>query len=272
LVAGLVVALLAGAVAFITLQRATALRAGQETAAGPRVPVVVAVRSIEVRSMLTAEDVEIVEVAVDSAPEGAVRDLESAIGKITMVDLYLGEVLLAQRLVDPDIITGDGRLALLVAEDEVLMAFPVHDLMSAVGILKPGDQVDFLFSLDFPPNRGLEFLAEAEDTEEAETGQAQRTQTTTGEEEQATFTLLQNLTVAAIVIGKSPTGGDTGAPEAILLTVSPQDALLLKYAKDANGVADIVLRAPGVDRPFATEPVDVDYMINRYGIPTEVGR
>jgi len=266
LTAGLVVAVLAGAVAFITLQRATAQRTGEDVS-GSRVPVVVAARAIEVRSPLTAEDLELRDLPVEAAPEGAVSELEEAVGKITLVDLYPGEVILAQRLVDPNVITGDGRLALVVAEDEVLMAFPAQDLMSRIGVLKPGDHVDLLFSLDFPVNRGVEefLLAEGETAESEAAGGGQ-------EEEQATFNLLQNVTIAAIVTGQTPTGGEAGAAEAILLTVSPQDALLLKYAKDAGGIVDIVLRAPGTERPFSTEPVDVDYMIHRYRIPTEIGR
>jgi len=253
-------------VAFITLQRATAQRTGEDVS-GSRVPVVVAARAIEVRSPLTAEDLELRELPVEAAPEGAVRELEEAVGKITLVDLYPGEVILAQRLLDPNVITGDGRLALVVAEDEVLMAFPAKDLMSRIGVLKPGDHVDLLFSLDFPVNRGVEefLLAEGEPAESGAAGGGR-------EEEQVTFNLLQNVTIAAIVTGQTPTGGEAGAAEAILLTVSPQDALLLKYAKDAGGIVDIVLRAPGTERPFSTEPVDVDYMIHRYRIPTEIGR
>ncbi len=267
LTAGLVVAVLAGAVAFITLQRATAQRTGEDVLSVPQVPVVVAARAIEVRSLLTAEDLELRDLPVEAAPEGAVRELEEAVGKITLVDLYPGEVILAQRLLDPNVITGDGRLALVIAEDEVLMAFPAQDLMSRIGVLKPGDHVDLLFSLDFPGNRGVEefLLAEGETAESGAAGGGQ-------EEEQATFNLLQNVTIAAIVTGQTPTGGAAGAAQAILLTVSPQDALLLKYAKDAGGIVDIVLRAPGTERPFSTEPVDVDYMIHRYRIPTEIGR
>jgi len=264
--AGLVVALLAGFVAFITLSRAVAQR-GAEPVSAPAVSVVVATRAIEVRSLLTSEDLELKELPVDAVPEGAVREVEDAEGKITLVALYPGEVILVQRLLDPNVIAADGRLALVVAEDEVLMAFPAEDLMSRVGVLKPGDHVDLLFSLDFPVNRGIAALLGPEGAEEgggAAAGQG---------EEQATFNLLQNLTIGALVARRAPTGGtETGAPEAILLTVTPQDALVLKYVKDAGGILDIVLRAPGVERPFSTEPVDVDYLINRYQIPTEVGR
>lgn len=264
--AGLIVAVLTGFVGFITLTRAAAQSAGQDVAI-PKVPVVVAAQAITVRSTLTAENLELREYPVDSAPEGAVRELEKAVGKITLVDLYAGEVILLQRLVDPNVTSADGRMALVVAEDEVLMAFPAEDLMSRVGVLKPGDHVDLLFSLDFPVNRGMAALMGPTETEDGESAAAMR------QEEQATFNLLQNVTIAAIVAGRTPTGGtEARAPEGILLTVTPQDTLVLKYVKDAGGILDIVLRAPGADRPFTVDPVDVDYVINRYQIPTEVGR
>ena len=78
---------------------------------------------------------------------------------------------------------------------------------------------------------------------------------------------MQNVSIAAVV--KADEGG---APSALLLTISPQDALVLKYVKDAGGIVDIVLRAPGVDRPFEVDPVDVDYVLNRYQMPIEIGR
>jgi len=251
----------------MTLSRAAAQQAGQAEVSAPKVSVVVATRAIEVRSLLTAEDLEVRELPVDTVPEGAVREVEGAEGMITLVDLYAGEVILAQRLLDPNVAAASGRLALVVAEEEVLMAFPAQDLMSRVGVLKPGDHVDLLFSLDFPVNRGIATLLGPSETEEGPAGVGR------GEEEQATFNLLQDVIIAAIVAGRAPTGGsETGAPQAILLTVSPQDALILKYVKDAGGTPDIVLRAPGAERPFSVEPVDVDYVIHRYQIPTEVGR
>lgn len=256
LTAGLVVAVLAGAVAFITLQGATGGGVVDGGVGGPRVPVVVAVSAIEVRSVLTADNVEQREMPVNAVPEGAIRNLEEATGKITLVDLYPGEIILAQRLVDPNVITGDGRLALVVAEDEVLMAIAPTDLMSRIAVLKPGDQVDLLFSLDFPIAQGV--VAPPAEGEEAGGTQVQPIQG----QQQVTFHLLQNLTIAQIV-------GEEGNPAALLLTVNPQDALVLKYAIDANGIRDIVLRAPGVEEPFDTEPVDIEYLINRYRIPTQ---
>ena len=47
---------------------------------------------------------------------------------------------------------------------------------------------------------------------------------------------------------------------------------MLKYVKDAGGILDVVVRAPGSEQPFDAEPVDLDYMINRYRIPVGAGR
>ena len=203
---------------------------------------------------------------VATAPEGAVSAVADAIGKMTLVDLYPGEIILAQRLVDPNVTSGDGRQALVVAGEDVLMAFPADDLMSRTGVLKPGDHVDLLFTLDFPAT-GVAAAAAAG-------GFRSRRRWGAGQEkEKATFNLLQNLTIAAIVAGKAAEGGtENTAPEAILLTVSPQDALVLKHVKDAGGVLDIVVRAPGNESPSDAEPVDLDYIINRYRIPVGAGR
>jgi pilus assembly protein CpaB len=91
---------------------------------------VVAARAVPVRTVLTDEDVQLKQMPVSAVPEGALRETGEAVGKITLVDLYPGEVLLSQRLVDPDVASASGRLALVVAADEVLMAFPAGDRLT----------------------------------------------------------------------------------------------------------------------------------------------
>ena len=264
LTAGLAVALVAAVVGYMTLGRAAATRtgAGAETT---QVDVVVAAGQVPVRAVLAAENLRVQRMAGNAAPEGSLQQPSQAIGKITAVALYPGEVILSQRLVDPNVTAADGRTALVLDGDRVLIAFPADDLMSKVGVLKPGDHVDLLVTLDFPAVRG------------AGGGQGA---------EPATFSVLQNLTIAATVglsgsaQGTQNTGGskagqntaDANAPPALLLTVSPQDALTLKYVKDAGGRIDVVLRAPGAEGPFNTEPVDWNYLIDKFQIPAGAGR
>jgi pilus assembly protein CpaB len=262
LAAGVVLALLAGLVAFTTLSR-VAETPSSPTAAGPMVTVVAASRAVPVRAVLTLNDLVEIELPADAVPEGAVRTTDAAVGRLTMAALYPGETVLEQRLVDPNVISPDGRKALFLVDDEVLMAIPAQDLLSRAGIIQAGDHVDLYFSLNFPENRGIGASLGVE------------------ADQQSTFSLLQNVTVAGLIGGVQPAtapAGDTGEkaaptlPDGVLLSIPPQDALALKYAIDAGGTLDLVLRAPGVERPYETDPVDIDYLINRYRIPTGPGR
>ena len=140
LAAGLVLAVLAGVVGFVALVNAGAQGDSGE-AAGPEAMVVVVTRGVSARSVLGAIDVELKGVSEESIPPGALTRLEDALGRVVLSDLYAGEVVLTQRLVDPDVTTRDGRTALVLAKDKVLMAFPAQDLMSRIDVLKPGDSL-----------------------------------------------------------------------------------------------------------------------------------
>jgi pilus assembly protein CpaB len=264
LVAGLVVAAVAGAVAFIALSRATADRADRADLIAPEQQVVIAAQEVAVRDFLTADDVEVIDMPVDVVPDGALTDVDQVIGKISLVALYPGEVVLDQRLLDPNVTTNSGRMALVVAEDEVLMAFPAGDLLSRLGILKAGDRVDFLFSYNLPVDRdagGLPGVGGDQNVVGI---------TTEGEEQElVTFDLMQSVTIAAVVGGTNEEGNPQ-PPDALLLTVSPQDALVLKYMKDVGATVDLVLRAPEVEGEFSVDPVDLDYIINGYIVPSEI--
>jgi len=253
LVAGVIVALLAGVVGYVTLSRGAENRQTQGTTAvgGPTVKVVTAAQVVPQRTLLTAEMVTVKDLPVAAVPEGYLTEAEKAVGKISSTELAVGEILLASRLIDPNVVAADGRMALVMNEDQVLLAFPANDLMNSLGILKAGDHVDLLFSMPFVDRTGG---AEG-DTEEL-----------------VAFKALENLTLAAVVGGQADENGNASQAKALLLTVSEQDALTLKYLKDAGAVMDVVLRAPGAEQPFETEPVDVDRLINEYRIPAAIGR
>ena len=253
LVAGVIVALLAGVVGFVALSRGQQNQQAPQGAqtTGTTVKVVTATQAVAIRTLLTDQMLAVKDMPVQVVPAGYVADPAQAVGKITTTELAAGEILLADRLADPDVVAADGRTALVMSEDQVLLAFPANDLMNSLGILKPGDHVDLLFSLPFPDR----------------TGGAQG-----DNKELVAFNAMQNVTIAAIVGGQPDQNGNAAQVKALLLTISPQDALTLKYLKDAGAVMDVVLRAPGAEQPFEVEPVDVDRMINEYRIPAAIGR
>jgi pilus assembly protein CpaB len=255
--AGLIVAMLAGVVGFMTLSGATAQRSGGGGGGGAAdVPVVVAAQAVPIRSLIKPSDVVVRNIPISAMPEGALRDTNEAIGKLNLTEFYPGEVLLRQRVVDPNVKSSDGRIALALTDDQVLIAYPANDLLSRSGVLKPGDRVDLLFSVRVEPNR---ILAVAGVRPGVASGAGDG-----GEKEISTFNALQNVMISALV-GAVP-GGDkaqSALPQVLLLTVSPQDALILKHLKDIDATFDMALRAPGSEQPWETDPVDIDYIIRR---------
>ena len=194
LTAGLLVALVAGVVAFMALSRAAAQRSGvaEEVA---QVDVVVAAGRSPVRTVLTADNLRVKQMPVNAAPEGALQQIDQALGKVTLVELYPDEVILAQRLVDPNVLPPDARMALALDGDKVLIAYSADDLLSKVGMLKAGDHVDLLATLSFPANRGG-------------AGEAP-----------ASFSVLQNQVIAAVLGAPIPSGDASGdEPTAAVLT------------------------------------------------------
>lgn len=257
LVAGVIVALLAGIVGFVTLSRGAQSQQGPQgaSAVGPTVKVVTAARAMPIRTLLTAEMLTLKDFPVQAVPEGYMADPAQVVGKVNTAELAVGEIVLANRLMDPNITAADGRTALLMNENQVLVAFPASDLMNRLGILKPGDHVDLLFSMPF-----------INQAAEAEAGSNVTTKNLVA------FNALQNLTIAAVVGGQPDQNGNASQAEALLLTVSPQDALALKYLKDAGAVVDVVLRAPGAEQPFEVEPVEMNRVMNENRIPATIGR
>ena len=253
LTAGIVVAMVAGLVGYNTLNRAVAAPSPQQQGTVPTSKVVVAAHPIEGYTLLRAQDVVLKELPTAGIPANAITELEDVYEQQVTVALYEGEILVASRLVKPNIYSADSPIAGTIAEDQILFALPARDFMSQLNLIKAGDHVDVLFSLEFP--EGREITSDPDNTQPA------------------TFHTLQNITVAAV--SGAPTAavaeGQAALPAGVLLALTPQDAVTLKFAIDAGGTLDFVLRAPGIDRTFDTQPVDVDYMIDRYGIPIGPG-
>jgi len=242
--------------------------------------VLVMTHDIPVQTILEMEDLTVIDVPVELASSKALRDFESAVGLVTKVPLVSGEILMQHHVTDPTNIQDD--IAFIIEDDQVLMAFPTTDLMSQINILKSGDLVDILVSLEQPVLPGQVGFTDA-------TGEETRP-----EDVLFTFNALQRVIISAIVVEITParqtssssaSGSRTSSseaegtpqptptpspsqiePQAVLLALDPQDALVLKHLKDAGGIIDIVLRAPSSSQIFELNPVMSEYLRDRYDL------
>jgi len=241
--------------------------------------VLITTHDVAIGSLLTAADLVQVDMPIELVPRDALTDLAQADGKMVKVNMVANELVLAHNLADPTNAVGD--LAFVIGDNQVLVAFPSDDLMSGLGVLQPGDNVDILVSI----NQVVEVLPA---TGEATTTQEQQTIS-----KLFTFDAKQKVVIQAIIAdvvqeeGTAPVAATvvqnaSGTPvptptpnpgartvRAYLLAVAPQDALVLKHLKDAGGTFDIVLRSPTSKEEFELSPVMSDYLNDRYELKIE---
>ena len=228
--------------------------------------IIITTHDLAVGSVINREDIQNATIPVSLVPRDALLTIESALGKIAIVHLIQGEMVLQHHLADPTNISHD--IGYIISDDEVLMAFPSTDLMSGLGVLQRGDNVDILASM----------------TVEVSPTTIAPAPGTSGEEEQGitrlfTFDALQLVEISAIVadvVEEESTTTTTSeeaqaAPNpanvrvrAYLFALNPQDALVLKNMRDAGAIFDIVLRAPTSSELFDISPVTVEYLLQRY--------
>jgi Flp pilus assembly protein CpaB len=240
-------------------------------AAETKTLVAFAANDVPAGTVLTEGDVTLTEVPIEFVPRDAITNLDNAIGRISKTDLFEGEMVLEHNLANP---TGEVYdIAYVLDEAHVLMALPANDLMSKEAIIKRGDIVNILVSIQ-------EQLAPAGQT----TGVTP--DTTNQKPEQVTFTAFQRLDITAIVvdiiqsdnanttINAAETAPQTNvgprrdqiAVQAYLVALDPQSALVLKYLKDAGGIFDFVLCAPTSGGQFELTPVTAQFIKELYGL------
>jgi len=264
LVVGLILALVAGGVVFVTLQRA----AVSNSEAGPAVTtsVVVVARPLQAGTLLTESDLTTQQLPTAALPAGALTRISDASGQVTTIDLDIGEMVLSHHLTQPDI-TG-ANLGFTLSEGQVAVTLAADDLLSQAQLIQPGSRVDILYSLE------IETLANS--TALGDNGATGATR----EKRWFAFGTLQGVTVVSVIrsgaAGKAESGGllggGGGAPVlgnayAYILALDSQDALALKYLKDAGAVMDLAIRNVADETEHETRPVDLPYLIDKYQLP-----
>jgi Flp pilus assembly protein CpaB len=224
----------------------------------PMVKVVVAAQDIPERASVKSEMLQVKDWPKQLVPANTLYDPKDAIGATTSSPIAAGELIMSSKLAGDIPTVG---LAPSIPAGLVAIVVSLPPAAAAAGGLKDGDAVDVLVSLDY--------------TTYNESG---------GESKPlfVTFYTIQDVRVLHVgAAGPAPTpeagsggGSSTGAtssngPSLVTLTVTPQDALLIKYAKERGNI-DVVLRSPLFHEQVVTDPVYLDYIMRRFDLPRPV--
>ncbi len=224
--------------------------------AQPQTPQI-STRSVVVAQQNIADRAEILPEALGKAdwpeayvPVAAFERSGDVVGKVAMVPIYQGQIILPQMLLDKTKVKETrSNASFVIPEGKVAVAFPINTLSGIAGALQTGDMVDLMMTIS-PPGKVV-------------TG----TTSVTMNEGAVTQFMLQDVLILNLGLWPGPAGAskDAAAASASILTfaVNPQDALALKAARE-QGSIDLMLRRAGDHQPFRTEPVTINYLIKRF--------
>jgi pilus assembly protein CpaB len=235
---GLILALSAAAMVFVVLQNAEA----KPVEGPPPIPTTklpVAARPLEPGMKISSSDYILKDFPLDLVPVSAISETVNLDNQLLIRAVGQGETFRSDQFLG-----GQGAsMSQQIKQGMVLFAFPIVDLMSQSDVVRDGDHVDLLLTL---PLKGLR----GDDTEK-DLGQA-------------TALTLQNIEVYKVLRTAQKEDQPEGAPTALMISVTPADAVILKYAKDSDGKIDFTLRSPLDTEPFVAPYIDRTEFSNKY--------
>lgn len=243
---GLLLAIGTGAMVFLILQqqqRALIEQAQSMATVDAPPPVAtlqlpVAARPLLPGTVLSAEDFLLKEFPLDLVPVEAITTTISLESQIIVEPIGQGETFSTSKFAGSANATPSQKLK----QGYVLYAFPVdEDLLSTTTIIRDGDRIDLTATLPVP-------------------GGAE------GVDPKVTFFGVQNIEVFQVLRPGDVEENSDVRPITLLLTVTPEDLVLIKHIVDSEAQIDMVLRSPFDTEPFDVPPVNREDLIARYGL------
>jgi len=251
----------------------------------PTTQIIVAAQNIPRGSEISEDLWTRRDVLAGNEPPDAVTDESELIGKVAKTDIFQGAAIVRSMLTE--IVVGS-EAAFAIPEGKVAVAFPITRFSSVGYGIEAGDHVDVLLSARFIDRE--EEKTSARETIDFRVEVMERL--TAADVESASFEIpifeakarpvtqliVQNAGVLKVGAWATPTPPpvEEGAeqppappsvpPDMVILVVSQQDALVLKYARENNFILDLALRAAGDEAPVTAEAVTLEYMIRRFNI------
>jgi pilus assembly protein CpaB len=193
--------------------------------------VVVAKSEIGTRSLLTADLLTTKTYPKSLVPAGALTNEADAVGQTTVSAIPAGAAVVRTQLTSANGRTG---ASVTLEKGKVLVAFPTVDPLTLAGLVRPGDRIDVLATVT----------------------------SGSGEAARKTQTTLQNLEVIDVLT----TGSNAQKLASLTFVVDHQVALVLKYLRDTQATVDIVVRSRAEGEQTATTSVDLNYLLQTYGV------
>jgi Flp pilus assembly protein CpaB len=275
---GLILALGTAAAIFVLLQTTS-----PEPPEVEREEVVVAIQPIAEDEPVEGR-IELRAVPKETIPAGALRSLDGTGGMLAAGPIPQGTIIQLDLLITPEERMQEGELGQLIEPGFVAVALPIDELSSVSYAIRPGDHVDVLMSFFF--------VDIDQDTQMIEPLCPPLCPGAGGEQEAAQITgqwprLASQLTlqdVRVLGVGRwkheedQPTEEEAAQqqqaqqpvaavlPQYITVMVTPQDALVLKLAREHGMSIDLAVRAQDDVQQFATQQVTLDYVMARFGV------
>jgi pilus assembly protein CpaB len=222
----------------------------------------------------------------DYITSGALTTLEGTEGLLAAGPIPQNTVIHPDLLITPVQLMQEGELGKLVEPNYVAVAFPIDELSSVSYGVKPGDHVDVMMTFFF-----IDLDQETQATEPicaplcpAGSGEQQEATLSDQRPRLATQLTLQNIKVLGVGrwvkeqvpqeeqdnLARTGEPVPVELPHFITLMVSPQDALVLKLAREDNAQIDLAIRAKDDLQEFTTQQVTLDYIMARFGVSLPV--
>ncbi len=245
-VVGVVLAVGTGGLVFLLLrqQEARALeraRAETQAVAAPvtaTMKLPVAARPIAPGAVISGEDILLKDFPLDLVPVAAITETLILENQVAATAIGQGETISTRQLAGPAAL----EVSQQAPAGRVIFAYPIADLLTSSDIVRDGDRIDLLITMAI---------------------------SSTDTSGSATFFTLQNIEVFRVLREVGPPAEDgqavqAGPPTALLLALTPEDAVIIKHVKDSGGVIDFVLRSISDNEPFTAPVIDNDEIIERY--------
>jgi pilus assembly protein CpaB len=198
LMLALVSAALSAMLVYVAISRSGGGNEGESTATAT---IVVAAVDIPARTQITEKMVQVRDVPVGVKPEASYGSVEEVVGKVTRYPISVDEEVTSSKVVSLDATTGVDALSFTVPKGMRAISIKADQVLSAGGLVLPGDYVDLIAVFNVKNAQGNE------------------------EENWLVRTVLQNVEVLAVAqtITDVPLPADTSDGTAAAAAATPSD-------------------------------------------------